>query len=57
MDIDLLELKKENRYLRKLLCEYAQTYRGGYTKDFLNAIGVSWPPPSGWRKKFENEGF
>jgi len=25
-----------------------RSVRGGWTKDQLSAIGISWPPPKGW---------
>ncbi len=36
------------------LLELSKTKTGGYTKEQLNIIGVSWPPPKGWKKKITN---
>lgn len=40
MPIVTLKILTENR-----------SARGGYTKDQLAALGVSWPPKKGWLKK------
>lgn len=28
------------------------TPNGGFTREFLASIGVPWPPPKGWKKRF-----
>jgi hypothetical protein len=33
--------------------EQARTAKGGWTRQTLEAWGVSWPPPKGWRKALE----
>lgn len=41
---------------RRKLVESNMTKGGGFTLDFLASIGVSWPPPAGWKDKFIKEG-
>lgn len=33
-----------------------RTKRGGWTKDFLASIGVSWPPQRGWKQWYIEHG-
>jgi ribonuclease HI len=28
-----------------------ETHRGGYTRQTLDALGIPWPPPRGWRRR------
>lgn len=35
--------------------EAERTPNGGYTRETLARLGVSWPPPKGWKKKLEAE--
>jgi hypothetical protein len=37
---------------RAAIVEANKTLNGGWTKEFLESIGVSWPPPQGWRGRF-----
>jgi len=37
------------------LLERLKSKRGGYTRNALQLLGVSWPPPRGWRRKLVNE--
>ena len=39
-------IKISNDFLR-----ISQSPKGGFTKDQLKLIGVSWPPPKGWKKQ------
>lgn len=32
-----------------------KTKNGGYTRETLNKLGVSWPPAKGWQKKLIRE--
>lgn len=36
------------------LIEDNRTPSGGWTKDFLASIGVSWPPSKGWKNRAIN---
>ncbi len=36
--------------------ESLRTPNGGFTRATLESLGVSWPPPKGWKKKLESEG-
>lgn len=31
-----------------------RTENGGWTREFLESIGVPWPPPPGWKRKIEH---
>ena len=35
--------------------ESLKTAKGGWTKASLASLGVSWPPPSGWKAKLLND--
>lgn len=35
--------------------ESLKTEKGGWTKASLASLGVSWPPPKGWKEKLINE--
>lgn len=37
--------------ITKEYLESLKTEKGGYTKETLAKLGVSWPPPKGWKKK------
>jgi len=39
------------RKARKRQIEKAMTPAGGWTRETLRKLGVSWPPPRGWKKK------
>ena len=39
-----------NVTVNKDLLALAATARGGYTQTQLEAIGVTWPPPKGWKR-------
>lgn len=41
---------------RKLFIESLLTANGGYTKDTLARLGVSWPPVKGWKEKLIKDG-
>lgn len=41
---------------RAFLIETNMSAAGGWKKEFLFSIGVSWPPTRGWRKKFIKSG-
>ena len=34
----------------KRFIELGKTEKGGYTRQFLESIGVEWPPRQGWKK-------
>ena len=38
----------------KQLIETLKTKNGGWTKKDLAKLGISWPPPKGWKKKLES---
>ena len=38
-----------------LISEVA-TGRGGFTREQMGLLGISWPPPKGWRKRLVSEG-
>ena len=48
MKIDSSLTKSE----RAAIVEANKTSNGGWSKEFLESIGVSWPPPQGWKGKF-----
>jgi hypothetical protein len=50
------ELRGWFRNFREVYLERNKTENGGYTKEFLASIGVSWPPPKGWKRKYIEEG-
>jgi len=33
-----------------------KTKRGGYTKAFLESIGIQWPPKRGWKQRYIKHG-
>ncbi len=39
----------------KAKIEALKTERGGWTKESIASLGVSWPPKKGWKKKLELE--
>jgi hypothetical protein len=39
------------------LLEVAKSSSGGYFKNQLEIIGVSWPPKKGWKKKVKNRTY
>ena len=36
--------------INRELITLAATARGGYTQTQLEALGVAWPPPKGWKR-------
>ena len=36
--------------INKELLALAATAKGGYTQTQLEALGVTWPPPKGWKR-------
>ncbi len=48
--------ERQERYAsaceRRRFLEANITPAGGYTRKFLESIGVSWPPKSGWKEDF-----
>jgi hypothetical protein len=51
LEIQEALLRKDARD-RKELIESLKSAKGGYTKQALATIGVSWPPKSGWKANF-----
>ena len=35
--------------------ESLKTSKGGYTKEALASLGVTWPPQKGWKKRLLSE--
>ena len=48
-----MEPDETNQYVtvNKELLALAATTTGGYTRKQLGALGVSWPPPKGWKRR------
>jgi hypothetical protein len=48
-----MEPDKTNQYVtvNSELLALAATTTGGYTRKQLGALGVSWPPPKGWKRR------
>lgn len=45
-----MDLRNGDVVLTSGMIDAAKTARGGYTKQQLSAVGVSWPPQSGWKE-------
>lgn len=43
------------RFITPELLKSIQTHQGGWSKEALAKLGVSWPPRKGWKKKLEGE--
>ena len=51
--LQMLETREQRR-------EYIDSLRspaGGFTRKTIESLGVSWPPPHGWRWKLEHDGI
>ena len=48
-----MEPDETNQYVtvNKELLALAATTTGGYTRKQLDALGVTWPPPKGWKRR------
>lgn len=49
-------LRGQSVEFRKKWIADRQAKNGGFTRETLESIGISWPPPRGWRKKFTDGG-
>jgi hypothetical protein len=45
-------LETKDAHIRSELIKSLKSPKGGYTKQALATIGVSWPPKSGWKANF-----
>jgi hypothetical protein len=43
----------ENEMIEKI--ESLKTPQGGWSKESLSSLGVSWPPPKGWKENLLKE--